>query len=304
MKTIYLLLFCGFIANAQVTNRSFEELTSTNKIRSWGQSFSPPVSIDLSDGSVIYDEIIFDGPSSFSFASDESYGGDRAIEIRNAYNATQDIVIPGSPFLFNSENSEEPSEWSRGIPIELNANVDFLGFFYKFLPLGNEIAEARLALYNAEGLTVGTAIIEISEPASEYTYISAPVNFSSMEVPTFMTIDFTTAKEGTTPVFGSRLVIDEVTINSSQLQVTENEVPQFAVFPTISTNEITIMRKADSACRLNRVSIFDYTGKNIKEFNPTDEKTYKVDISTFAIGTYLLKLETDMGIFVERFMKK
>ncbi|HLA55459.1 MAG TPA: T9SS type A sorting domain-containing protein [Flavobacterium sp.] len=305
MKKFYILFITALTtgALAQVPNSSFEETIGYgNELRYWGAFFTIPVTFDL-NGTGQSDLIVYDGVSSFCHPVTDAFSGEKAMEIRNAYNETTDKVIPGFTTLFNESNSTSASGWNTGFPLPVGATVEFFGFHYKFFPLGNDVAKATLEVFGESGL-IGTAEVVISGATTEYTYVASPIDFTSNETPVFMTISFSMAAEGSAPVFGSSLVIDDVDLNNSSLHAVEHDATPFALYPTLATDEIHLVANAASN-ELFAVAVIDVQGRTAKQQQlQLSDTPSTLNVGDLAQGVYILRAVSGKTSYTGRFIKK
>lgn len=312
MKKLYALLFLGVLhtAAAQVPNSTFESATgyAQTEVASWGKFYPIQVSINPENGETMFDEITFGDGTLGTFCVSEmgdAHTGARSMLIRNAFNVTQNTIIPGSAELFNSEISPVPTGWNTGVPVEEDAEIWMFGFWYKFAPLGNDIAEGNLELFDVNGNMVGRASVPISGFDNQFQYVYTPIDFTSNETPAFMTISFTMAAEGSTPVFGSTLNIDDVRVNFLPLGMAEHEAHSFIVYPTVASHDLTIVRNSVSENNTLQLSIIDMTGKTVKR--QTVDMAHSqatIDVSALANGTYIVAADAGNERSVTRFIKK
>jgi hypothetical protein len=308
MKKFYTLLLLSFmgLAQAQVPNSSFEETIgyAGDVVRYWGHVLTLSASIDTT-GTVVEDIILFDEGNIYSYTQPvtDPHTGERAMEITNAYNQTNDLVIAGAADLINEAVSVEPTGWNNGITLPENATVNMLGFYYKFFPLGDDVAQATLEIFNADSESIGTAVIDISGTASEYTYIAQPIDFTITDTPVFMTISFTMAKPGSVPVFGSRLLVDDIAVNNATMGIKEQQAALFSVYPTITDGILTISKNDRATDTDFTITIIDLNGKTVdtQVMNTADRQ---VNVSNLANGLYFLKATNDSGVFTTKFIKK
>lgn len=311
-KKLYALLFLGVLhtATAQVPNSTFESATgyALTDVASWGKFYPIQISIDPENGESMFDEITFGDGSLGTFCISElgdAHTGARSMLIRNAFNVTQNTIIPGSAELFNSQISAVPTGWNAGVPVEEDAQIWMFGFWYKFAPLGNDMAEGTLELFGESGNLVGKASVPISGFDNQFQYVYTPIDFMSNESPVFMTISFSMAAEGSTPVFGSTLKIDDVRVNFLPLGVTENETQLFTVYPTVASHDLNIVKNGASESSTLSLSIIDMTGKTVKKQTVEMANSQAIiDISALANGTYILAADAGNERSVTRFIKK
>lgn len=291
--------------NSQVVNGDFEIVKPNFLPSNWGMNFMQPVVIDNETGEVSGDQILYTWCiPSMIYMSMESQSGQYAMEISNAFNSTQNHVIPGVVSIFNDATQDMPG-WNPGVPIATSDIVNLIGFHYKFLPAGNDIAEAKIQVFDADGNEIGTASIEISGTNNQFQYLSETIQFTSNAAPVYMYISFSMAKEGSPPTFGSRLIIDNVVTNSAALTVFTNEKKsQITVFPTVVTNKINV----DSKGQINGAltcEIIDIKGKIVTK-NTIEEvnNLYTMDVSNLSSGMYIISFDSPLGQISERFLKQ
>jgi len=308
MKRIYLLLamFTMTMASAQVPNPGFEETISDGfTLKNWGAFFPIPFTFDLATGQFTGDEIVFQNGTGFSSPVGNCVTGSWAMMLTNALNVTQNSVIPGKASLFNDAESETHGGWNGGYPVAPGAVIDRIGFDYQFFPAGdNDVAEVRLELFGASGESVGKASITISGFEANFTYVYAPVQFTSSEAPVFMTIDFSMAKEGSTPTFGTMLLVDNVVVNALPLANNTNSRNLFTVYPTVANSEINIIKSTAAENSAYTMAIVDASGKIVKQqsLDITDVPA-SMDVSQLSSGVYFLRAESGSASSVTRFIK-
>lgn len=77
-------------------------------------------------------------------------------------------------------------------------------------------------------------------------------------------------------------------------------VREIVIFPNPSENELNI----NAASIIRKVNIFDMNGRKLFEKNKCDSSTLSVLINGWADGIYHIILQTDNGIFTEKFVKQ
>lgn len=294
--------------NAQVVNGNFENIKPNFLPSNWGMNLSLPVVIDTETGETTSDNIQFTWCiPALCYVSYEPHTGQTAMEISNAFNQTQNKVIPGEAMIFSDATQDSPG-WNPGVPIEPGMNVQTLGFFYKFFPAGNDVAEAKLTVFDAEGNEIGTASVEISGTNSQYSYVYSYIDYTSNAQPAYMYISFNMAKEGSTPTFGSRLIIDNVVTNFQALDVVLNTTPintDFAIAPTVVDQEINII-PASNAVGIINYKIFNMEGRLVKEASVenTNSYVYSMNIDELNSGVYFLQIDSNLGTTTKKIIKK
>lgn len=297
--------------NAQVINGDFENVKENFLPSNWGKGFLSNVGMDPVTGETTSDEIQYNSCmpglcySNFGY----SHSGQYALEMRNAFNVTQNQLIVGGAVLFEDATQDFPPGGNYNIntsfvPFDASLFNSFygynLGFYYVFLPVGDDIAEAKLELFDSEQNSVGKVSVPISGTNSTYNYVYAPVNLTSTNTPVFMSLSFSMAQEGSTPTFGSVLIVDDVFINNMTLGTVMNKASQFSIYPTVAQNEINIKKGNKVASGKYDFKIVNVEGKIVKEvsLNLTDNDA-KIDVSQLSSGMYIVKSENFVGKFIK-----
>ena len=300
------LVLTSFCSQAQVVNGDFETITCNFIPSNWGMTFLQQTAIDPQTGQTIGDEIQYTWCiPSMVYVSTEPQSGNYAMEISNALNVTQNKVIPGIATIFSDPTQNGPG-WNPGIPIAMNADVSMLGFYYKFMPVGDDIAQARMQVFDENSNEIGHATIDISGTHNEYTYIYQTINYTSTASPAFMIISFSMAKEGSTPTFGTRLVVDNVVTNFAALGLGQNNLAnKFSFYPTIVDNEINIIPgylQSDSVT----YKIINAQGSIVKQNTVSNSSAYiyTMEVSSLSSGMYFLQAESNTGSVIKKFIKK
>jgi CRISPR/Cas system CSM-associated protein Csm3 (group 7 of RAMP superfamily) len=115
-----------------------------------------------------------------------------------------------------------------------------------------------------------------------------------------MSLSFSMAQEGSTPTFGSVLIVDDVFINNMTLGTVINKASQFSIYPTVAQNEININKGNKVANGNYDFKIVNVEGKIVKEvsLNLTENEA-KIDVSQLSSGMYIVKSENFVGKFIK-----
>jgi hypothetical protein len=304
-------------ANAQIINGDFENVKSNFLPSNWGKAFAINEIIDTATGITTSDEIQYSSciPGICFSNFGNSHTGQYALEMANAFNVTQNKIIIGGAVLFEDAAQDFPPGGdynfnASSVPFDssiLYANQGLsLGFYYKFTPLGNDVAEANLELFDVDGNSVGKVAIPISGTQTTFQYIYASVNFTSTAIPVSMSLSFNMAKEGSVPTFGSSLLIDDVTLNNATLQINQVVNKDFAISPTLATQEISVNKSKSTVDGSYNFQIINTEGKTISQDKLTFSKSdsEKIDISQLANGMYFLKIAANNKETSLKFIKK
>jgi len=311
MKKNYLFCMAGLLlvsaaTFAQVVNGNFENVKSNLLPSNWGMTFLQQVGFDPVTGETFGDQIQYTWCiPSMVYATTEAQSGDYAMEISNAYNVTQDTVIPGIATIFSDPEQDSPG-WNPGVPVAMDADLFMIGFYYKFLPAGNDIAQARIQVSDAEGNEIGHAVIDISGTNNQFQYVYEPITYTSTAAPASMVISFSMAKEGSVPVFGSRLVVDNVVTNFTALETgTVTAQSKLKVYPTLADKQLNIDTQGLTQGAVS-YTVMNSQGKTVLQniSNGNNDYVYSMDVSTLASGVYFIRIDSSLGRVTKKFIKK
>lgn len=312
MKKIY-ILFLGAMSitalHAQVPNGSFEQFTGYgNETRFWGaQPMVLQVSIDP-NGNTVADQIQFaPNCNSTCFYIEQPYDGNRAMEIRNAFNVTQNQSIPGKMILFNEEGgSTIPTGWNTGSAVSPDAVLERLGFYYKFFPVNGDRAHAKMEVFDAAGESIGTATTLITGTHSSYTYVYSYLYMDYNKVPAFMTVEFYMSNPSGTTSLDSRFIVDRVVTNANALGTGGYQAhDDYRIYPTLVDDAMEVVPPTNAQGNIN-YKVYDLQGKIVWEKNEdrAANYVYKMDLGYLSPGVYLLQIESNTERIIKKFMKK
>jgi len=303
---MFLLLVLPLGVTAQIINGDFETIKPNFLPSNWGMNFFQQVVIDTETGESFTDQIQYTWcVPSMIYGTTEAQSGDYAMELSNAFNVTQNILIPGEAVLFSDATQDFPG-WNPGVPVSAEDNVEMIGFHYKFLPAGNDVAEAKVQVFDADGNEIGTASIAISGTHSTFEYIYEPIQYTSTAAPALMYVTFSMAKEGSTPTFGSRLIIDNVVTNFDALQLeTQPLATAIRVYPTLVDQTLHISTAGLAAGPVT-YTIVNTEGRIVtqKTTEETAAYVYNMDVSSLAAGLYFINIDSALGPITKKFIKR
>lgn len=280
----------------QILNGNFEDVKPNFLANHWGINFSVPVSIDTETGESTSDNILYGSCiASLCNSTTEAVEGNYGLEIANAFNTNQNSVIPGGAHLFWDSTQDSPG-WNAGVPLVGNESIDFLTFHYKFLPFGADVAEVKLTILNQDNIEMGIAQLNLPPTDANFHFISIPVIFTEPGSPVHLYLDFNLAKEGSTPAFGSRMVIDDVR-TGSLLHNPAFQSQIFSIYPTQVQQEINL-HWTNNSSTAHAYQIINQTGQICQSGELNTNKTI-VNISDLASGVYFFK----MGNTTRKFVK-
>ncbi|MEO0038327.1 MAG: hypothetical protein RIQ59_1538 [Bacteroidota bacterium] len=291
---------------SQVVNGDFEYIKPNFLPSNWGMNYFQPVSINTETGETTTDQVQYTWCiPTLVYASFEPQSGQYAMEISNAFNATQNQIITGEVSIFNDATQDVPG-WNPGVPVSQSDEVTILGFYYKFLPAGNDIANAQIQVFDADGNEIGTASIDIEGVNTTYQFIQTPIQYTSNATPAYMYIRFIMAKDGTNPTFGSRLIVDNVVTNLAALGINSNSSnSDVSIFPTLVEDKLFIDGNGQFDYKLD-YKIINLEGKVVSQnsIQVGVNNLYSIELSNLNSGMYLLNITSSKGQFTKKFLKK
>ena len=302
----FVLLFTTLSSKAQVVNGNFEIVKPNFLPSNWGMNYTQAITFDPITGQSTGDNILYTWCiPSLVYASTESHTGQYAMEVSNAFNQTQNTVIPGEAMIFSDATQDTPG-WNPGIPLNPTANIERLGFYYKFLAVGNDVAQAKMVLFDANGNEIGRTTVDIHGTDNQYHYIYSYIYHPYNITPAYMQISFNMAKAGSTPTFGSRLIIDNVITNAQSLALIENPINDaFRVYPTLVDSEINIVPSTQIEGTID-YKIINSQAQIVKQNTVTNSSDYiyTMDVTNLSSGIYFLEIESNFEKVIKKFIKR
>jgi hypothetical protein len=298
----------GWNGWSQVINGDFELVKPNFLPSNWGMDFIQNVVVNPSTGGAQADVIQYPwNIPYFVYATNESHTGSYAMELANGFNVTQNEVIRAQASIFNNPELDSPG-WNAGVVIEPGTNVTLLGMHYKFLPAGDELGEASITVLNDQNEIIGETQIDLAPTLGNgFQYIYSLIPYTSQSSPMYMYITIKTAKEEQTPVFGTRLIVDNVVTHSIALNTSINgplAKPRFSAIADVVEGQLQI-RPGDLEGAVT-YTLFDTTGKQV--LTNTSESTglqiYTIDIQALQAGTYILAAQDTQQLITQKIIKK
>lgn len=289
MKTIQIILamICcnAFVSNAQLMNTGFENLNADGSIQYWGFTRLEAVIID-SNGVAHYDSIVID--QKYCQSSTDAHSGNRALEIRNAFNYTQNQGISGGAL---SSNDTMQSPYTSFVPIVSRPLA--LSFYYKYLPVGNDTAYVYIQALDANSNEIGYAEQWIPGTASSYTLMNIPVNYSSSDSAALVFIQFKASYNDSTAHFGTRFLIDDLFLQAPNSTRDFSAVNHVSIYP----NPVNDLLFIQAASPVKAISIRSMTAQQVYDHQGA---VTSIDCSKFENGIYFVRIETDKGVQTRR----
>lgn len=303
MKKIFTVLVIALSLKAMsaqaqtIPNNGFEYLNPDGSLSNWGNVYLMPMWIDT-NGSSYVDSIVFDNQYFYAPTSDAN-GGSTALELRNAWDYTTNTGIAGA---VGSDEDSVFSSWgllnlvpTYSTPFNLFVPFNF-GFYYKYFPVNGDSAFAQIALWDSSGNQVADGMIIITNAASSYTLISAPVNYTMSGDAAFYSLSistFYTASPGyRQPGFGTRLLADDIGFNfvsTTGLNTIVND-KQINIYPSPFTDEIVVNGYSLAGMEKQEIKVFDIFGREIYSQQLKTSKE-KIQTGNWQRGIYFVKID-------------
>lgn len=291
MKTLFTFIaftILSFSLKAQIPNSGFETLNTDNNISQWSKAFLTVIWID-STGESHGDSIIFDSPNNALYLpSTDAHSGQYALEMRNAYNFTSGIGITGGAIL----SSEDGYSIGFEAPVPVSPILpESFSFYYKYFPLASDSAQAIAKMFDVDGIQIGEAVITLGGTVSNYTFASTPISYSGPGPVENISISFATATMGNQPTFGTRFLVDDVSLDGA-LGLEEKE-QSLSIFPNPANSELVI----DGLEGNEQLILFNLGGERL-DFKI--DEAGKINCSSWSNGVYLLNITNETGSFVQK----
>jgi len=249
-----------------------------------------------STGSSYVDSIVFD--NYFYATTPDAHWGNRAMELRNAWDYTLNQGIAGSA---TADTDTIYSAWGsfETIPIPIQNQPFNFSFFYKYFPVNGDTGVATLQLFDSSMNQIGESTFLIFGTVSTYTLATAPVVYTTAGTAAFAYVNFRTAVYGIIPGFGTRLLIDDVMFN----YVTTTGIHEVGdsrtlrIFPNPANDELTI---GISPEMVTVIEIMNTTGQLVR----VTKNPKQIGISDLSPGIYFVKTTAKDGVYQQRFVKQ
>ncbi|WP_300665886.1 T9SS type A sorting domain-containing protein [Fluviicola sp.] len=291
MKRLLTLMAFGvlsFSLQAQIPNNGFETLNADNNVSQWSKSFLTVIWID-STGESHGDSIVFDSPNhALYLPTTDAHSGQYALEMRNAFNVTSNVGIAGGAFLSGTDTYD--IGFVTSIPVSPILPETF-SFYYKYFPLASDSAQAIATMYDSDGIQIGEAVLTLGGTVSNYTLASASIVYSEVRPVENIAIAFATATPGNEPTFGTRFIVDDVSLDGS-LGLNEQK-NSFSLFPNPANSNFVI----DGLTGNESFSLFHVSGEQV---DVNLNQSGKIDCSSWPGGVYFLHVSNESGTTVKK----
>ena len=288
MKRIITILFISFLllignAKAQIPNASFETMLTNGLLSNWKPPFLV-LTITIDSNGVAHSDSL----SSYTFyqMTNDAHSGNKALELNNIYNYTQQINYPAGISVGN--DSDVYSSFSNSI--SLIEQPDEFNFYYKYFPINNDTAYAHADIFDSIGNLIGDATILLSGTINSYSNATAKINYTVNAIAKSGTIDIATSQPNSiNSHFGTRLLVDDISFKKATIgiQNVNIDAASINIFPNPAQNQIEI--KSETAIR--SVKIKNIVGDLCYDSLLAETNSTIINTNKFPNGIYMIEIQ-------------
>lgn len=280
---------------SQLNNGGFEELNESAMPAYW-QGNIAMIHFWVDENGVFHsDSVEYDGPSHYFLNTTDPHSGSNAMELRNAYNHTQQRAIVGTWIA-----SSDPTDYLAFPVIDIGASERPLAitFWAKCTIAGGDAVHAEARVTDEEGNELGTGTWSMGETVVDYRSFTMPIDYVMTGTPAFFQLRFSTAAPNAPSTLGTRLVIDDVSVDYIGTGITEESpATRVSVYPNPASHTVSFALPATD--RIIAARAVDATGRSSALSVSAQRST---DLSALAAGPYTLELLTSTGAFHSRLL--
>ena len=248
MRTILTLsLFASVVSlSAQLHNGGFEDLGSLDMPAYWGAG---------SESITIGDSIVVDS-AKYLLNSTDVHSGQHAVELRNAYNYTQDVGLPG---LWMASSLEDGYGGFSAPDVPIAQRPSALRFWVKYAPVQGDSAYAEIKVFGEFQQEIGSGSLHIGGNVDSYTAFEVPVVYGSTDEAFYINVRFITIVPGGNAHLGTRLLLDDVDVQYSGTGIAEMTGNALGIYPNPATDQVRI--ELPGTASQATVKVFSSTGR-------------------------------------------
>lgn len=297
MKHISALLALIFSTSlfAQLQNGGFEDLND-NTLPSYWQGNLVLLGMWVDENGVFHvDSVEYDGPSNYFLNTTDVHSGANAVELRNGFNHTTGQAIPGSWIATSDPDTYQgfPAV-SIGIPQRPLA----IDFWAKCSIAGSDAVFAEVHVLDEAQNEIGAGTWSLDENVDTYEPFHMPIDYSMEGEPVFFQLRFSTAAPEAPSLLGTRLLIDDVSIEFVGAGINEaKHLVTTTAYPNPANGRLNF--SLPEGDRILAARAVDATGRTLDLAVLADRST---DVSGLAEGSYAIELRTNSGVFRSRVM--
>jgi hypothetical protein len=220
----------------------------------------------------------------------DAHSGNFALKIKTIYinnNPVPQAFDDSMGLVFTGKITISPPTYRYGFPC--TQRPEKLSFWAKYLPVGNDLGDARVYLRKWNGSTYDTiAKGDLPIPAtSVYTFYELSLIYYSNNFPDSAIVGFGSSKSKSMARPNSTIFVDDVAFTGSvAVNELHSDSKKVKVFPNPATNNITIQADIEEA---ENVQIADISGKVIGVYKINNSNVI-INTASFASGNYFYKI--------------
>lgn len=201
-----------------------------------------------------------------------------------------------------------------GIALPYTERPEFLHFYHKFMPVGQDTAIAKISLFtwDEENGSLETLVASssyyINTPSNVYTEITVPIEYYTNDTPEYIQVIFSSnahqvdfpddaSIHGVTGNIGTTLIVDDISLSGGNLAIEEVDSLSIIIYPNPTKNTINI----NTNTIINAIKIYDVLGKLVLE---QQNNLQVINVSKLSSGLLFVKLETEQGVLVKKLIKE
>jgi hypothetical protein len=200
-----------------------------------------------------------------------------------------------------------------GYGIYYSGKPDYLNFYYKFNRVGSDTGFARIILREYDGTGYGPIIGEgkalIINDTNNYTYISVPIDYYSMDTPGVLQIIFATSKTmadqqfiqfvtnpGIGAEIGTVIWVDDISISGGTLDTPQFiDLNDFQIYPN-PTNDNSIIKFNNLDKGDYSLQLYNAQGKSVKYLNNISSQEIILKKENLNSGMYFFQIKSNNEI--------
>lgn len=230
--------------------------------------------------------------SPYAVKTNDMYTGDWAIQIRNVTSFVGETI----GYLTNGQFQGFNSIGGLGV----DQNPSLVSGYYKYIPIGTDTAQAAIFsyLYDVSGdsaIMLEQQIVNLP-PANSYTYFEIPLAYNSNPHVDTINISFAAGLMATGLTPGSKLILDDITIDYYPVSVSENKVPEnnFLFYPNPARDNVSIRNKSANPFT-GTITLFDNLDRQVYSGALTIPSGSRVSIrlTELSEGIYFYRIKND-----------
>lgn len=224
--------------------------------------------------------------SAFKASGLDKHSGNYALKLKTIYvnnNPSPDIIDDTVGIVFTGIINVSPVYYKYGFPYF--SRPEKLTFWYKYLPVGDDVAGARAILKKWNGTktdTIAFAEMDFSEN-SFYTLFEMNLTYYSNEIPDSAAIFLASSRHNDAARVGSTLYVDDVAF-TGWVGIEENAktTSNVSVYPNPAKENIIFSIQDKEACS---IEITDVLGKHLGQYKLKDNIA-NIDTGVWVNGVY------------------